>query len=64
MNGWNPHAYVDLVQRVHENPSDPYYRLAVSIQQLEWRLLFDHCIRSATNTTAGVQFFTPGSHGG
>jgi hypothetical protein len=64
MHGWNPHAFVDLVQRVHHHPDDPFHRLAVSVQQLEWRLLFDHSIRAATGTGAGVQFFTPEHHGG
>lgn len=62
MNGWNPHAFVDLVQRVHTQSADPFHRLAVSIQQLEWRLLFDYSLRAATGTGAGVQFFTPESH--
>ncbi|HZZ43201.1 MAG TPA: hypothetical protein VFE58_09705 [Tepidisphaeraceae bacterium] len=64
MHGWNPHAFVDLVEKVHDKPGDPFYRLAVSVQQLEWRMLFDHSIRQATGTGAGIQFFTPESHGG
>ncbi len=44
-NGWNPRAFVDLVERVHDNPEDPRHAAAVSLQQLEWRLLFDHCAR-------------------
>jgi hypothetical protein len=46
-SGWNPSAFVDLVERVHDTPADPRYGLAVAIQQLEWRLLFDHCTRAA-----------------
>jgi len=45
--GWNAGALVDLVETVHNKPADPRHRLAVSLQQLEWRLLFDHCTRSA-----------------
>ena|SRR5438067_1778418 len=45
--GWNPSALVDLVEEVHEQPGDPRRAVAVSLQQLEWRLLFDHCTRAA-----------------
>lgn len=64
INGWNPHAFVDLVEQVEGKAGHPFHRLAVSVQQLEWRLLFDHSLRAATGTGAGVQFFTPASHGG
>jgi hypothetical protein len=47
-NGWDSDAFVDLVQRVHKAPDDPRYKLAVALQQLEWRLLFDHCTRAAS----------------
>jgi hypothetical protein len=46
-NGWDSDAFVDLVERVHDNPNDPRHKLAVALQQLEWRLLFDHCTREA-----------------
>lgn len=45
--GWNPNAFVGLVEQVHEQPSDPRHKVCISLQQLEWRLLFDHCIRAA-----------------
>lgn len=45
--GWNPEALVDLVEAVHETPDDPLYPAAVSLQQVEWRLLFDWCTRRA-----------------
>ena len=45
--GWNPNAFVDLVQSVAPNPHNPKHAAAVSLQQLEWRLLFDHCTRAA-----------------
>jgi len=44
-NGWDPRALVDLVQEVHDDPSDARHSAAVSLQQLEWRVLFDHCTR-------------------
>jgi hypothetical protein len=46
--GWNPSAFVDLVQQVHEHPDDPRHRLCVSIQELEWQTLFEHCTRAAS----------------
>lgn len=48
ISGWNGAAFVDYVQSLHESPSDPRYAVAVSLQQLEWRVLFDHCVRQAT----------------
>jgi len=45
--GWNPNAFVDLVESVQEDPKSPKRAAAISLQQLEWRLLFDHCTRSA-----------------
>lgn len=48
MRGFDPNALVDLVEEVHENPRDERRRAAISLQQLEWRTLFDHCVRAAT----------------
>jgi hypothetical protein len=45
--GWDGPAFVDLVEQVHARPADPRHGLAVALQQLEWRLLFDHCTRGA-----------------
>jgi hypothetical protein len=47
-NGWDSDAFVDLVERVHDKPNDPRRKLAVALQQLEWRLLFDYCTRIAS----------------
>ena len=44
---WNPAAFVDLIEKVHDQPADPRHALAVALQKLEWQLLFDHCTRSA-----------------
>jgi hypothetical protein len=41
--GFDPNALVDLVEQVHQTPDDPSHRAAVSLQQLEWRILFDQC---------------------
>ena len=45
--GWNAPAFVDLVAAVHDKPSDARHALPVALQQLEWRILFDHCTHSA-----------------
>jgi len=45
-NGWKPAALVDLVQAVHESPNDQRHAVAVRLQQLEWKLLFDYCARA------------------
>jgi hypothetical protein len=46
--GWNPNAFVDLVEQLHSRPTDPRRPVAVALQKLEWRLLFDHCTRAAS----------------
>lgn len=48
MSGWSPNAFVDLVEAVHDQPSDPRHALAVTLQRLEWQTLFDHCTRAAS----------------
>ena len=45
--GWNPNSFVDLVESVAGDGKNGKHAAAVSLQQLEWRLLFDHCTRSA-----------------
>jgi hypothetical protein len=47
-SGWNPSAFVDLCEQLHNRPSDPRHPVAVVLQKLEWRLLFDHCTRAAS----------------
>lgn len=46
-NGWNAAAFVDFVAQLHDQPSDPRHGVAVALQRLEWRVLFDHCTRRA-----------------
>jgi hypothetical protein len=46
-HGWNANAFVDLVEEVEPRSTDQRRSAAVSLQQLEWRLLFDYCTRSA-----------------
>jgi hypothetical protein len=46
-HGWDSDAFVDFVEAVHDRPEDPRHRAAVSLQQLEWRVLFDDCARNA-----------------
>jgi hypothetical protein len=45
--GWDPNAFVDLVEQVHARPDDVRHKAAVALQRIEWRLLFDHCTRAA-----------------
>jgi hypothetical protein len=47
-HGWNPSAFVDLVQQVHRDESNPRHRLCVALQELEWQTLFQHCTRAAS----------------
>jgi hypothetical protein len=44
-NGWNPNAFVDLVEAVYNDKSDARRGLAVRLQQLEWKVLFEFCAR-------------------
>jgi hypothetical protein len=46
--GWDLNAFVDLAEQVHDQPNDPRQNAAVVLQKLEWRLLFDHCMRAAS----------------
>ena len=41
--GWNPPAFVDLVEQIHNRPNDPRRETVIAIQRLEWRILFAHC---------------------
>jgi len=45
--GWNPNAFVDFVEQLHDRPSDPKYSLAVELQKMEWRCLFDWSVRQS-----------------
>jgi len=46
-DAWDPDGFVDVVEAVHRKRQDPLYATAVRFQQLEWRALFDHCVRAA-----------------
>ena len=45
--GWDPNAFVDLVEEVNQRLNDPRLPVTQALQQLEWRMLFDHCAREA-----------------
>jgi len=45
--GWDPCAFVDLVSSIHNKPNEPAYAAAVSLQRLEWAMLFNHCVLGA-----------------
>jgi hypothetical protein len=45
---WEPNAFVDLVERVHDkSDDDPRHNRAVELQRMEWEALFSHCLRAA-----------------
>ena len=46
-SGWDPEAFVDLVEAVHRDPADPGHAAAVRLQQVEWKVLFDYCVCAA-----------------
>jgi hypothetical protein len=46
-NGWNPNAFVDFVESVSADEADVRYPIAVQLQQVEWRVLWEHCAREA-----------------
>jgi hypothetical protein len=46
-NGFNPAAFVDWVEELHDRPADLGYRKAVAVQRLEWRTLFADCAFAA-----------------
>jgi len=46
-SGWNPNAFVDFVESVSADEADARYPIAVQLQQLEWRVLWEHCAREA-----------------
>lgn len=45
--GWDADAFVDFVEFANGRPQDPAHATAVELQRLEWRVLFEHCVRSA-----------------
>ncbi len=46
--GWDPEAFVDLVEDVSGRRDDPRLAAVVAIQRIEWQMLFDHCTREAS----------------
>lgn len=46
-NGFDPEAFVDWVEEVHDRPRDPAYAAAVELQKVEWRTLFADCAFAA-----------------
>jgi hypothetical protein len=48
---WDADGFVDLVERVHANPTgDELREAAVRLQRLEWQHLFTSCVARATRT--------------
>lgn len=50
-DGWNPSGFVDLVQALHNKPSDPRSKLAIRLQRAEWIGLFNYCVREAVQAS-------------
>jgi hypothetical protein len=46
-SGWNPNALVDLAESIYRDESDSRLAIAVELQKLEWRVLWQHCARLA-----------------
>ena len=45
--GWNPQAFIDYCEAARKKPGSETEKRALEIQRVEWRLLFDHSMRSA-----------------
>jgi hypothetical protein len=50
MEWTGPDAFVDLVEAVHRSLEDPLHPAAVRLQRLEWRALFEYCVKQAAGT--------------
>ncbi len=51
-NGWRPQAFVDWIEAIHRSPSPEQLELALRLQHLEWRMLFDYCVREALSAAS------------
>ena len=47
---WDPKRFIDYCEGAARQPGSRMEQQAVAIQQLEWELLFEHSMRSATRT--------------
>ena len=47
---WDPAAFVDLCEKVRDSEESDEHRLCHSVQDAEWRLLFNWCCRRATGS--------------
>ena len=46
-NGFDPYAFVDLVEAAYRQDDHPHQELSVTIQKIEWQTLLEICVRSA-----------------
>lgn len=46
-DGWNGSYLVDLAQQYHDRMEDPFARVVVTVQQIEWRVLIEYCASMA-----------------
>jgi hypothetical protein len=49
---WDGSAFVDRVEDVYQDESDPRFSAVVRLQRIEWRVLFEHCALAATGRGA------------
>lgn len=43
---WDPFAFIGFCEQMRGRPGTPGHKLALAIQEAEWRLLFDWCARA------------------
>lgn len=48
--GWDPDALVDLAHELDRDPNPSRLVTFAAIQNVEWRLLFEHCARNAVGS--------------
>jgi hypothetical protein len=44
-NEWDPFAFIQTCEIARQHPGSPDEQLAISVQLVEWQLLFDYCAR-------------------
>jgi hypothetical protein len=43
--GWDPYAWIDYWEHARRKPDSPEHDLALTVQRIEWEILFDYCAR-------------------
>lgn len=47
LGDFDAQSFVDIVEAVHDQPSDPRWEIVVALQQIEWQVLFEHTLATA-----------------